>query len=92
MAAEVQVFLTDVPNNDSTQFRKMLRVKVRSHTRRDILSHVDLELTTKNMRHQVGIAAGAIAEQHAQKYRDPSDPGKVADIAQQLYDRLGLAL
>ena len=90
----VQVFIADVPTEESTDIRritkKMLRVKVQGGTRRHLWSHVDLDLGAPGLRRQAGIAAGAIVEQHQQRYKDRTDPSRAAAEAERQFKLLGL--
>lgn len=68
----------------------VVRVTVRCRTRHGLASSIDIPLTETNLRHRVSIAAGAIAEQHAEKYGDTADPDECARVAEAAFPHLGI--
>lgn len=74
----------------SGEERMVVRVTVRCRTKDGLASYIDIPVGEVNLRKRVAIAAGAIAEQHAQKYRDRSDPDECARVAEALFPHLGI--
>lgn len=78
----------DVVNDDKGNMH--VQVSIRCMTRPGLITRGTIPVTRPNLRHQVTILAGSIAEQHCEKYADRTDPDAIARAAERVFSELGV--
>lgn len=68
----------------------LVLVSLRCRTRPNIITRGTVSVNETNLKHRVSVLAGALAEQHAQRYADPTDPDEVARAAESVFPQLGI--